>query len=63
MVNLNQAAIHVWREMIQVAANEMAMEQLLDQVYERAPVLRGKLDDVDRWVAELPPSRSAGGTG
>jgi hypothetical protein len=44
-VNLNQAAIHVWRELIQVAITERRVDALLTQVLETAPALRDRLEE------------------
>jgi TIR domain-containing protein/effector-associated domain 1 (EAD1)-containing protein len=38
-INLNQAALYVWRELIQLAASEKRLGELVDQAVREAPVL------------------------
>jgi len=49
-VNLNQAALYVWRELIQVAASEKKLGDLLDRVIDRAPAYAASLSDLRERV-------------
>jgi hypothetical protein len=51
-VNLNQAAIYVWRELIQVAITERRLTDLLERTVGDAPALSAQLDDVIRRVQQ-----------
>jgi hypothetical protein len=49
-VNLNQAAFYVWRELIQVAASEKRLGELLDRVVDYAPASARKLTSLREEV-------------
>jgi TIR domain len=52
-INLNQAAIHVWRELIQLAVRERKLDTLVESVdrrYGRVPSFIDVKTKVDKWL-------------
>lgn len=49
-INWNQAAVHVWREVLRVALDHQRLGGLLDQITERAPVLSERLGPLREWL-------------
>jgi hypothetical protein len=55
-VNLNQAAIYVWRDLIQLAVNERKLDALLGRVVERAPAIQPRIRDAQEKVGHWTQS-------
>ncbi len=56
-INLNQAAVHVWRELIQVAVSEKKLDTLFEVLmkdYGGNPVFRELAERVHEWHQSLP---------
>ena len=50
-INFSQAAIHIWREVVRVAADEKRLGELVDRAAEDAPVIRRFLGDIPDQLA------------
>jgi hypothetical protein len=57
-INWNQAAIHVWREVLRVALDHERLPELLDQIAEQAPVLSERLASLRGWLVDDVKSTS-----
>jgi hypothetical protein len=51
-INWNQAAIHVWHEVLREALDHERLPELLDQIAERAPVLSERLASLRDWLVD-----------